>query len=91
LRDALVALNGVLDQYEGCWGDDEIGKQFEKGYKADADGSRVALGDMHEGVDKTVASVDKAVTEFVGLDEDNAKAFDHLLGESVRGSAEDSK
>ena len=91
LGDALGELNGVLDRCEGCWGGDEAGKQFEKGYKADADGARVAVGDVHEGVGRTVEGVDKAVSEFVGLDEDNARLFDRRLGESVRGSAGDSK
>ncbi|GAB3733687.1 hypothetical protein GCM10027598_58530 [Amycolatopsis oliviviridis] len=84
LMAALGALNGTLDQYEGCWGDDEIGKKFAGGYKGDSEGARQTLGQLTEGLGETVTGVNKTVDEFVGLDEDNAKAFDQQLGEEMR-------
>lgn len=76
MKSAFTDLENGLAPFVGCWGNDEIGKAFEKNYWPNAsmmlDGYRPAGDDMVKGADVTMDNV----TYFASLDEDNAKWLD---------------
>lgn len=81
LGDAFTVLTGVLDDHDGCWGDDDIGKAFEKNYKEPAKEVRGYAGDAIEGMGELNEGVDESRETFEGVDYENAKKIDASVTE----------
>jgi uncharacterized protein YukE len=81
--EAVAKLEHTLDRYDGCWGDDKAGKKFAQGYVENARQVRQGLHDLPKNVHELGEGITSTVTEFQGLDQDNAKQYDHQLAESV--------
>ncbi|MEV7043868.1 hypothetical protein [Amycolatopsis sp. NPDC051061] len=81
--EAVAELERTLDRYDGCWGDDKAGKKFAEGYVENARQVRDGLRDVPGSVDKLTEGITFTVGEFQGLDEDNAKQYDHQIAESM--------
>jgi uncharacterized protein YukE len=72
---ALTALHAVLDQHDGCWSDDEMGKAFAKNY---VDTAKQALDDAKTAADtgNTLASgLRTDATELSDQDANNAASI----------------
>jgi uncharacterized protein YukE len=81
LGDALGKLNGVLDEHDGCWGDDAPGKAFAKSY---VDPANQALSDSKDGVqaiEDTVDNLNQASAAFQSVDYDQAVQMDLSVGD----------
>ncbi|ALG10355.1 hypothetical protein [Kibdelosporangium phytohabitans] len=76
LQDAHQKLAGVLDQYKGCWGDDEIGKGFQKNYYGDSESLQKGAGAAGTGIVETARGSLKAAKNLAELDEDAARKLD---------------
>jgi hypothetical protein len=76
LGDAFHVLTGVLDDHDGCWGSDDIGKAFEKNYKEPAKEVRGYAGDAIEGMVDLHEGVDESKETFESVDYENAKKID---------------
>jgi hypothetical protein len=82
-------LVAVLNDREGCWGDDDIGKAFAKNYVGMADGTRenteilgTNLSDVGEGI-RVIAS------DLADVDEDNARRIDEAYADNVESWTEE--
>ena len=72
LESAFQDLTGILDDHHGCWGDDDIGKAFEKNYTEPEKSIREASKVLIEGVDGTADQIATNVRDFQELDQQNA-------------------
>jgi hypothetical protein len=81
LGTAYGKLNDVLLATQGCWGDDDIGKAFEKNYWENAEEVRVGMANAGEGLVETSKNVRKKAEVLADLDERNAKWLDSQVGE----------
>jgi uncharacterized protein YukE len=85
---ALAQLGGVLNDHEGCWGDDQIGVAFKKKYQQPAKDARTYAGNANESVANIPPMLDEVAQALQGLDQDSAKRIDHLLGEQLDAPSE---
>jgi hypothetical protein len=83
LREAHRELVAVLDDHDGCWGDDDIGKAFANKYVQTADGTRENTKILATNLVDTGDYIVDAAREFAGVDEDNARRFDRILADNV--------
>ncbi|ANN15877.1 hypothetical protein SD37_09625 [Amycolatopsis orientalis] len=81
---AMDNLNRVLERFDGCWGHDKAGQMIAKGYVPSAKDVQKGVNDLSTGVGEMSDGVKDTVNDFRDLDEDNAKSFDHRLGEAIR-------
>ena len=81
LNTAVTALNVVLDDHEGCWGTDDIGKGFAQKYVQPATDVRKYSGEAGTGLVTTGKDLDKAAETFRTLDHDRAQQLDQSLPE----------
>jgi hypothetical protein len=79
LGTAFHTLAGVLDEHDGCWGSDDIGKAFEKNYKAPATEVRTYSGDAVTGMGELYDGVAESSETFQGVDYDNAVTIDNAV------------
>ncbi|MEV7043712.1 hypothetical protein [Amycolatopsis sp. NPDC051061] len=84
LAGALTSLNGAMERYEGCWGEDKTGKKFAEGYVESASGTRDTLGQVPTSMHDAAEGIKAAISQFTTLDEDNAALFDQQLAESMQ-------
>ncbi|WP_125737316.1 hypothetical protein [Amycolatopsis sp. WAC 04197] len=80
-KEALRDLGGKLAEHYGCWGEDEAGKAFAKNYVPMAQETNAGAHSTADGVDSTCGSLRDASNQFVGLDEEAARALDRSMGE----------
>jgi len=76
LKAAQQRLSGILDQYKGAWGSDEIGESFEKNYYENAEKVRIGSGKAGDGIVDTARNAQKSADNLASLDEDSAKKLD---------------
>ncbi len=76
LKGDQVRLSTTLDQYTGCWGDDEIGKAFENNYWANAEKIRLGTGDAADGIIGTAESAGETAEILASVDEETARRLD---------------
>lgn len=69
-------LTETLKQYEGCWGEDDIGKGFAKQYCDDADKVLTGTGKDGEYLTDAATTTQKSADNLNKLDEDAAKRID---------------
>jgi uncharacterized protein YukE len=81
LSSQLAKLTGVLQQHDGCWGTDDIGKAFAKKYVQPSHDAQAGITATTGGVDATVRNLDSASTQFQGLDEESAQRLDASIGQ----------
>lgn len=79
LEAAQKRLAGTLDQYEGCWGDDEIGKAFQKGYYDNAEKLVDGLGKAATGLVESASVARQNAEDFMKLDQDEAQRIDNAF------------
>jgi hypothetical protein len=88
LRDAHRELVAVLDDRDGCWGDDDIGKAFANSYVEFADGTRDNTKMIATNLADTGKYVVSVVDEFVDADADNAREIDRVYADDIEGWTE---
>ena len=71
-QSAVDKIKSDAAQHEGCWGNDEFGQAFGKGYGPGADQMLENSGNVKEGVTGTAKHVEFAVDAFEKTDEINA-------------------
>ncbi|MCG8916456.1 ESX-1 secretion-associated protein [Actinokineospora sp. PR83] len=76
LNTAVTALNVVLDDHDGCWGTDDIGKAFEQKYVQPATDVRKYGADAGTGIVTTGENLDSASTTFQSVDHEHASRID---------------
>jgi hypothetical protein len=81
LNTAYVALDGVLTATQGCWGDDDIGKAFEKNYWENAEEVWTGMETAGEGINGTAQGARRKARDLASLDERNAKWLDSQVPE----------
>ncbi|MFD9697999.1 WXG100 family type VII secretion target [Lentzea sp. NPDC059081] len=69
---ALAKLNGVLDHFDGCWGDDDIGKAFEQKYRTPSTTTRKDAEGTTGAITGAAAHLADASRNFQQLDEESA-------------------
>ncbi|WP_156753225.1 WXG100 family type VII secretion target [Actinokineospora pegani] len=76
LTSAVAALNVVLDDHDGCWGTDDIGKAFATNYVQPATDVRTYGADAGTGLVLTAEGLDEASEVFQSVDHDHAARID---------------
>lgn len=76
LNAAQRRLSGILDQYTGAWGSDDIGKAFEGNYYENAEKVRIGSGKAARGIIATAGNAQKSANNLASLDEESAKRLD---------------
>jgi hypothetical protein len=76
LDRSLLHLNGVLDEHDGCWGEDSIGKGFSDNYVKPATETRGYGRKLTDGVVKLGEEVDDTEGTFEGVDSETAQDMD---------------
>ncbi|SDY07082.1 hypothetical protein SAMN05421504_104411 [Amycolatopsis xylanica] len=76
LSGAFTKLTETLDRHDGCWGDDDIGKGFEKSYRQPSTEARTGIKDTVDGILGVCDEVDKSVEIFESVDQENAERID---------------
>lgn len=76
LSGAFTKLTETLDRHDGCWGDDDIGKGFEKSYRQPSTDARKGAKDTIEGITGICDEVDEASKTFQSVDHENAEKID---------------
>ncbi|MGW4132283.1 WXG100 family type VII secretion target [Amycolatopsis japonica] len=82
--EAVADLRSGLAGTEGCWGDDEIGKSFDKKYRDPAEQSQCSAGELEEvaaGLPVVLRDVAEALLK---VDQDSARILDHTLADDLR-------
>jgi hypothetical protein len=82
-------LVAVLDDREGCWGDDEIGKAFANKYVGMADGTRTNTEILGSNLVNTGEGIGVIAAGLADVDEDNARRIDRAYAEDVEGWSEE--
>lgn len=75
LNGAWEALRSVLDAEGECWGNDEPGQEFAKGYKPAADLGREAFPGITQGIYDIRTGLDESANTWESVDQGNAQAF----------------
>ncbi len=70
--EAVSRMQSAADHYKGCWGGDEFGKAFEKGYLPSATEALKTVGTFGTNVKETADQVDQMITSFENADKNNA-------------------
>ncbi|MFC3456259.1 hypothetical protein [Amycolatopsis speibonae] len=78
---ALGELNVQLAGADGCWGDDEIGKAFEKKYCGSAEQSQVSAVELGEVTARVPSVLRTAAERFIDVDQASARKIDQALAE----------
>lgn len=76
LTDSYDELTNTLTDYVGCWGDDEIGKGFEKNYWDNSQELIDGMKDGGEGLVDSANGAKKSAHYFADLDLRTAKWLD---------------
>lgn len=76
LQAAHRTLNDTLGQFQGCWGDDDIGKAFEGNYWANAEKVRIGLAEAGPGLVTTGDNVQKKADQLADVDDETADWLD---------------
>ncbi|TDV42172.1 hypothetical protein [Actinophytocola oryzae] len=74
-------LDGVLTATQGCWGDDEIGKAFEKNYWENGEKVWTGTEGAGEGLTETSKNMKKSAANLSSVDEETAKWLDSQIEE----------
>ncbi|WAL66527.1 hypothetical protein ORV05_01530 [Amycolatopsis cynarae] len=80
LRNSFQTLTRVLDEHDGCWGDDDIGKSFAKNYVPSATQARDGARQATDGIIQLRGDTDKAAKVFQSVDHDSAQRIDETMG-----------
>jgi hypothetical protein len=83
LLEAHRALVAVLEENDGCWGDDDIGKAFANKYVNLADVTRANTEILAVNLAGVGDFINSAVADFKATDEDNARAVDEVYADNV--------
>ena len=83
LLDAHRDLVAVLDDHEGCWGDDDIGKAFANKYVEIADGTRENTSVLAANFSDAGTYIVDVAGELADVDEDNARRIDGIYADNV--------
>jgi hypothetical protein len=83
LREAHRALVAVLDDHDGCWGDDDVGKAFANKYVQKADATRENTKILATNLADTGDYIVDVAREFADVDEDNARRIDGIYADNV--------
>lgn len=70
--DAVARLKSAAERYDGCWGGDQFGQTFAKGYVPNATETLKNVGTFGQNVGATADQVDAAIGEFEKVDQNNA-------------------
>ncbi|MEU3764967.1 hypothetical protein AB0E55_07890 [Amycolatopsis keratiniphila] len=82
--EAVTELRSELAGTDGCWGDDEIGKSFDKKYRDPAGQGQLSAGEL-EKVVTDLPAVLRAVAEGLReVDQASAWRLGHTLAEELR-------
>lgn len=81
LGDAFDNLVLVLDDHDGCWGEDDIGKAFAKNYVQPSGEVREASKNAVEGIHELHDGVDESSETFQSVDEESAIQIDNSVTE----------
>jgi hypothetical protein len=76
LKAAQQRLSGILVQYTGAWGSDDIGKAFETNYYANAEMVRTGAGTAGDGIVDSARSAQQSADNLASVDEESAKKLD---------------
>ena len=70
--DAVARMQSTADQYNGCWGDDQFGHAFAKGYVPSATETLKNIGAFGQNVTGAADQIDQAINDFESVDKNNA-------------------
>lgn len=76
LKADQLLLSNTLVRYNGCWGDDEIGKAFEKNYWGNAEEIRLGTATAGDGIIGTADGAKQSAENLLSVDEATAKWMD---------------
>ncbi|TVT18521.1 hypothetical protein FNH05_35490 [Amycolatopsis rhizosphaerae] len=76
LRASYTELVRVLDEHDGCWGGDDIGKSFAQNYVPNARKARDSAQEATEGIVQLGDDTDSAAATFESVDHDSAQRID---------------
>jgi hypothetical protein len=76
-------LVAVLDDHDGCWGDDDLGRAFANKYVQVADGTRENTEVLATNLVDTGTYIVNAARKLADVDEDNARRIDGLVADNV--------
>jgi len=76
LGGKLVKLKGVLDQHDGCWGTDDIGKAFAQNYQGGADNLKEGSDNASQNMGSLAENLDGSAKDLEAVDEEQAAAMD---------------
>ncbi|GHF44857.1 uncharacterized protein YukE [Amycolatopsis bartoniae] len=82
ITTAYHELAGVLDEHDGCWGEDDIGKAFAQNYVPNAKQVREGAEQAGPGVIELRNDIDDASKTFQSVDEDEARRIDASTGQN---------
>jgi hypothetical protein len=82
LRRSFGTLIGVLDEHDGCWGEDDIGKAFEQNYVPHAKQARESARQAIAGIVDLAASTKQNIDIFQDLDYESARRIDASTGQN---------
>jgi uncharacterized protein YukE len=82
LRSSFQTLTGVLDQHDGCWGEDDIGKSFEQNYVPHAEEARKNAGQTTTAIVGLADATSQAVETFQEVDYESARQIDASTGQN---------
>lgn len=71
--DSTTRMTDAAKTYDGCWGGDEFGEAFAKGYVPNAQKFLEYINVFSQNIKKTVDQVDKAILSLEDTDNNNAK------------------
>jgi hypothetical protein len=75
----LAGLQVLRSSYQGCWGDDEMGKQFEQTFVAGLDNAEAVLKGSHARVRYVAESLQHGSDGYTEADDDARDAGERLL------------
>ena len=76
LSEAFGKLDAVLQQHDGCWGTDDIGKAFDGGYAKPAAQVTTSIKTATDNTGKTGKNLNQEVTGFEAMDYEAASRID---------------
>jgi len=80
LNSAFSKLTETLDQHDGCWGTDDIGKGFANKYVKPAADSTSGSREVIDSIGQLTGDLDKSSAEFQSVDHDSAVEMDKSTG-----------
>jgi hypothetical protein len=84
LLEAHHALVAVLEDREGCWGNDDIGRAFATNYVGLADGTRDNTEVLATNFGAAGEYIVDVAGEFADVDEQNAHEIDAVIADDVK-------